>query len=112
MKVRLGDGRTIVVRFRHEPPGRNRNDATSPPRAGTTCLIQLVTDTRDPEIREDIALGQAWLHPRDHYCKETGRKKSLARALEAVAHNEPCFDRIFDRRARREIWQAYFDRLY
>lgn len=46
-----------------------------------------------------IGDGESNCHPSDNFCKETGRKIALERAVARL-----------DRDTRREIWRLYFDR--
>lgn len=46
-----------------------------------------------------IGNGESYCHPSDNFCKETGRKIALERAVARL-----------DRETRREIWRLYFDR--
>ncbi len=43
-----------------------------------TCCQIWDTSFVDPQV---VAAGCSYLHPRDQYCKDVGRKLSLARAL-------------------------------
>lgn len=46
-----------------------------------------------------IGEGRSHCHPTDNFCKETGRKIALERAVARL-----------DKDTRREIWRLYFDR--
>jgi hypothetical protein len=65
----------------------------------TKCTINMYTHIRG-EFNH-IINGLAECSVRDQYCKETGRKVSLAKALKAVK---------FTRDERTEFWKAYFNR--
>ncbi len=77
MKVTIGD-KTYKIAFQHLP-------------TRTICWIMLGDDT-------PLWTGCSRLHPNDNYCKETGRKLSLARALQASG---------FAREERKLFWAAY-----
>lgn len=49
----------------------------------------------------EVYRGHAYCHSKDNFCKSTGRKIALTRALQ---HN-------FNRNERRQIWQQYFERV-
>ncbi len=72
------------------------------PNAGTDCIIN-----RIPGLGHEGYQGKAWgdsrLHPSDFdkFNKETGRKISLARAMEGLG---------WDRETRTRVWKAYFAR--
>lgn len=56
----------------------------------TLCVIR----DEDGEI---AGIGQAFLNPLDNFCKATGRRVSLKRALEG-----------FSNESRRTVWTQYF----
>ena len=78
---------------------RRRKDASgeiiieTEPRPVTHCYLQ----TSNGKQFE----GEAITHPNDVFLKETGRKKSLARALKesGLGYEE-----------RKKVWDAYFER--
>jgi len=76
------NGVKYFVKFRHDPPRK------------TYCMIE-------PESGSLPIIGAATVHPRDMYCKEVGRKVSLANALSFTD---------FNRDTRRMFWEAYFQR--
>ena len=49
-------------------------------------------------ISEKPIVGTAWLNPRDHFCKEIGRKLSLARAMKNAN---------LLKEERRVVWELY-----
>ncbi len=88
------DGREINVRFDH-----------------SITRICSVTDTEFTELDDErrctwaqvifpdehmIFNGEAICHPKDNYCKSTGRKLALTVAMKS-----------FDRDLRKTIWQEY-----
>ncbi len=77
MKVTIGDI-TYKIAFQHKP-------------TQTLCLIH----SEPPTIQVS---GFTQVHPNDTYCKETGRKLSLARALANAG---------FTREERKLFWAAY-----
>lgn len=62
-----------------------------PPHRGTHCGIYNKDNVQ-------IANGVAWCHAKDHFCKDTGRKLSLARALK---------DAQLSKDERKVIWEIY-----
>lgn len=42
---------------------------------------------------------------KDHYCKETGRRVSLAKVLLAKTESDP--DGVFEREFRTKVWEVY-----
>ena len=61
----------------------------------TYCIIEL-SENRQILVEED-----AYCHPNDNFCKETGRKLALARALKALG---------VPVEFRREAWLCYLNR--
>jgi hypothetical protein len=55
-------------------------------------------DIINPNINVIIGTGESSCHHRDHFCKETGRKLSLARAMKNA--NLP-------KEERKVIWEIY-----
>ncbi len=76
------DGIEYKISFNHYNPPK-------PERANTQCSIEWETGHY---------LGSAIVHPKDTYCKETGRKLALRRALLAGG---------FSREQRKLFWAAY-----
>ena len=67
----------------------------------TFCRIYLVRPTgKVVESLDLIAHGKADCHPKDQFCKNTGRKLALARALKMLTS---------DRKLRRIYWEKYFE---
>ena len=61
----------------------------------TECWLRELTPTG---TMVDIYRGHAYCHNKDNFCKATGRKIALTRALQ---HN-------FTRNERKQIWDQYF----
>jgi len=61
-------------------------------------LCQIFRVREDPPGDAFVSAGQTRVHKNDVYCKETGRKLSLARALKAGG---------FSREERKLFWAAY-----
>lgn len=79
-KFDWGDGDVVVVTFTHinfyemaHASGRKLR--------GTSCTIRKGKPAARIEDIPEISKGFAYLHPSDNYCKATGRKISLRRAL-------------------------------
>jgi hypothetical protein len=66
---------------------------TGRPRVTTTCNV--VTDGSD----EAVTFGVAVCHPIDNFCKNTGRKLSLFRAIKMLG---------LPKEFRKKFWRAYF----
>lgn len=95
MRVVEVDGRRFVYSFKHwaEPFG-----------SGTTAMIF------DANTKEFMASGTAKCHVGDNFCKETGRKLSLARALfKLYPENGTMAGRRF-KQERKAFWTHYFAR--
>ena len=56
-----------------------------------------------------VARGVAHCSKKDNFCKETGRKVSLTRAIEQIVrmNHVPVFK---DKETRRKVWETYFNR--
>jgi len=85
MKVQTPDNKTYLVKFIH-----GIND-------GTVCTIFLQKE----DGKEMVANESSHLHPKDlgKYCKKTGRKIALGRALRHLYPESKQF--------RQEIWKQY-----
>jgi hypothetical protein len=60
-----------------------------------------------------LAFGVAMLHPTDNFCKETGRKIALRKALAASSYFTPrnsIATQMLGRNRRRAMWNAYHSR--
>jgi hypothetical protein len=79
------------VSFRHYNPARFLIVS-----AGTLCVINT-----SGANEERIGHGRTNLSPEDQYCKERGRKLSLARAMNELG---------LDRSERLLFWRAYFEK--
>ena len=90
--------REFQVRFRHENV-YNRY---------TICKITMCKILRGEKI---VAEGMAECHPKDNFCKDTGRKLSLARALQTLYPNKKGKKRSKATQARRRVfWDAYAEK--
>lgn len=73
----------LNVKFRHE----NNRDTL---KGSTTCRIY--------RGEEEVGVGVATTHHTDTFCRKTGRKVALKKAVEALAATLP------DKEARRTLW--------
>ena len=84
------------IRWSHtqEPP---------PVGSGTTCWIE---DEHGGLLRS----GYSFLHPKDRFDKEVGRKVSLAKALQGMwpSETDPAAGEHYS--ARTAVWSAYHSR--
>ena len=81
-----------TIRWRyHRPEKKSKLDTGPEPdnRTYTTCIID------GPEQK---TTQTAICHPNDNFCRDTGRRISLARAMLALG---------IDKKERKEIWEAY-----
>lgn len=90
MRVETSDG-VYEVRWFH-----TNNHTANRKKSMTECLI---VKHIDENLKQAMGNNIAKCSKRDNFCKETGRKVSLARAIEA-----------FDKPVRTEIWKAYLNR--
>jgi len=81
-RITDGNGNSLRVRFKHDMPNGR-----------TYCILD-----EDKPIGLRV-VGQAKCHPGDMYCKNTGRKVALAKALRVAA---------FPRTVRGIVWNGYF----
>jgi hypothetical protein len=81
-RVSLDDGRCVSVRFSHF------TDPLYP--KGTLCETAIDGQTADAALTQ--------LHPKDNFCRATGRKVSLARAIAALP-----------KAVRTAIWRRYWE---
>lgn len=69
----------------------------------TRCFVGPVDTTKDNfdslTENKDYFIGWAYLHPKDNFCKETGRKISLSKAIQG-----------WSRAHRSVVWAAYHGR--
>lgn len=93
MKIKI-DGRNYSFKFYHKndnvPTNKlsYKSDIPKLERA-TTCIVF-------NEFGEEVTHGVANVHPNDNFCKEKGRKISLARAI-----------KTWDKEYRSQIWDEY-----
>lgn len=85
MILKLQDGNSIQLKFKHHQNRGRRSTVVhgSHPLAGYEYAT---------------SLGVAVCHPNDPFCRATGRKIALARAIKHL-----------DREIRTQIWKAYFE---
>ena len=88
------NGMNYVVKFEHG------SDSSLYP----GCLVQvtgchILRVTRGKRTKPTPGKGLAVCHPGDVFCKNEGRKRSLARALKAGGCTKPI---------RTKFWEAYF----
>lgn len=86
MKVEI-NGSSYFIDWRHI-----KSEVKSLSKFRTACSI------RD-EALQLVATDLAECSLKDNFCRETGRKISLTRAI-----------RVFDKSVRKQIWEAYFNR--
>jgi hypothetical protein len=75
----------------------------------TRCEIQRQSSVFDSEWAT-IAVGTAVCHKFDNFCKETGRKVSLRRALASSSYFSGPALRDTIRERRRIVWNTYHAR--
>ena len=101
MKINI-DGRNYSFKFYHKNDGDtqgkqptqpvtklSRKVLCTPVERATTCIIF-------NEAGEEVTSGTANVHPKDNFCKEKGRKISLARAI-----------KTWDKAYREQVWNEY-----
>lgn len=73
---------------------------------GTVALLERSVGEGEEKAWTMLAIGKSLLHPNDYlmYCKETGRKISLARALLYAFPGDE------NKELRRIAWQQYLNR--
>lgn len=79
---------TVVIRWRHRPV-----ESQELYNMATDCSIMV------QEAKEHLYSGTARCSKKDNFCRETGRKISLARAM-----------KDFNKELRKQIWEAYLGR--
>lgn len=101
MKINI-DGRDYSFKFYHKNDGDTQGKQPTPPitklskkvpialvERATTCIIF-------NEEGIEVSSGTANVHPKDNFCKEKGRKISLARAI-----------KTWDKEYRTQVWDEY-----
>ena len=86
----------VYFRYRPVPDRKYDKDHTVPLRS-TQCYITALDKEQDAYLT--LAVGETVQSRQDNFCRATGRKIALARAL-AVLTN--------DRELRKSFWDAYF----
>ena len=95
MKINI-DGRDYSFKFYHKNDQSvsgsklSKKIEETPIKRATTCCIVF------NEFGEQVTCGVANVHPSDNFCKEKGRKISLARAIKA-----------WDKEYRSQVWDEY-----
>ena len=84
MKVQTSQG-SYFINWQHR-------ECTGNIKFTTICFI------KDENLQE-VNIDQTFCSIKDNFCKETGRKISLGRAV-----------MFFDKQIRKEIWEAYLNR--
>ena len=87
MRINI-DGKDYSFKFMHHTGDAKKNPDNQIER-GTVCRIF-------NEAGEQVTYGVANVHPSDNYCKEKGRKISLARAISD-----------WDKDYRTQVWDEY-----
>lgn len=95
MKVTFPDGRTYLVSWHHENrvsigDGKLESGITRP---YTECLIYIVNGDHTKTLLNKVS---AYLHPKDQYNKNVGRKISMQKALKDFSYND-----------QTAFWSAY-----
>lgn len=78
----------LKIKWRHQPEPHRVGE----PR-GTECIVE---DRNDPDVV--LGAGKAQLHENDQFCRDTGRKLSLRRALANAK---------IPRKKRAQVWEVY-----
>lgn len=91
------DGKEVYVHFHHIP---------DEPEEGFICT-EVVIESDHPEIAAlgGQIFGRAFCHPNDQFCKRTGRKIALERALYV---EDDKHERIISRAFTTPFWSEYF----
>ena len=78
----------------------------------TYCIISELGEERG--MRKQIVQGMSRCSLKDHYCKNSGRKLSLQRALLTRVPPEGAIERkdgwhpVFEKEQRQLVWSEYF----
>jgi len=102
------EGEEYDVRFKHEYV---RSSMTAIPVRQTRCTISVIDPNKEaPEKYSLITVGVATQNVRDQFCKRTGRKLALRRAIKKWSwgpkKNRYSAESGMD--FRNLIWEAYF----
>jgi len=98
LTVDIGQGSSVNMRFQHAV--YQREIPMSKQMIGSRaciCNLKLV----HPDESEELYIGIAKCHENDNYCRETGRKISLTRAMQ---------NSTLSKHERRLVWEAYLGR--
>lgn len=89
----------LILSFAHfsnPNPPEDWQSHVPPPTHVTQCRIF----TLEGDLETVLAEGQAYCSSRDAFCRKTGRKHALSRALLTSDFPKP---------VRRQIWRTYFE---
>jgi hypothetical protein len=101
--VTVGDERYSVA-FQ-----RTNNTRHSTFRVETICSISRLFKANDgTEIASTESVGSAICAPSDNFCKDTGRKVALKKALYEFPYDPEAADSVVFRKIRALFWQEYF----
>ena len=110
MRVKLSDDLTVIVMWQHFNPATDDCKVKFPVRFGTNCRILKNEDGKLLKELQEISIGMAFLHEKDHksFNKAKGRKLSLERALYTFNHsNINRKGNHFTKEDRTKIWDAF-----
>ncbi len=107
MKVEFETGPDIFVDFEHMKliPGQDHTIMPVPLYSVASHRTKCIITNVDGQI---ISEATSFCSTKDNFCKETGRKIALKRALSSAGHS--ALASRFHYHARKTIWQAYFNR--
>ena len=101
MKINI-DGRDYSFKFYHKNDGNTQGKQPTPPVTKLSAKVPIAPVERATtciifnEEGIEVSSGTANVHPKDNFCKEKGRKISLARAI-----------KTWDKEYRSQIWDEY-----
>ena len=90
------DGLPVRVTWRYEPYMQDYNWYRA-----TTCFIEVENTSETGATYYDVFSGETRNIYPDNFCKATGRKVALTKALKTSG---------FSKAQRKAIWDAYFSR--
>lgn len=101
MKINI-DGRDYSFKFYHKNDGDTQGKQPTPPITKLSTKVPIALVERATiciifnEAGEEVSSGTSNVHPKDNFCKEKGRKISLARAI-----------KTWDKEYRSQVWDEY-----
>ena len=101
MKINI-DGRDYSFKFYHKNDRDTQGKQPIPPVTKLSAKVPIAPVERATtciifnEEGIEVSSGTANVHPKDNFCKEKGRKISLARAI-----------KTWDKEYRSQIWDEY-----